>query len=299
MHAQDMQRLALAEGDLVHVTSKRGSIVLPARASGQVSLTQAFIAMHWGDEFLSGATSTGTRAAGVNALTSAAYCPSSKQPELKHAAVKILKAELPWRLLCVAWLTPDDALRAREQLAPLMQSFAFATCVPFGRERTGVLLRAAAAEAADDALLQRIEGVLGLSAHGVLHYADKRRGQRRSMRIERAGSDTKLEGFLLAGDISAETWVTPLLQGELPAQAYGRLLLIPGAKAPLAVASRGKQVCSCFDISESQISGVLGSITGTPDAALAQLQDQLKCGTNCGSCIPELKRMVHLTRVAA
>jgi assimilatory nitrate reductase catalytic subunit len=299
MHAQDMQRLALKEGDLVHVTSKRGSIVLPARASTQVSLTQAFIAMHWGDEFLSGATSTGARAAGVNALTSPAYCPSSKQPELKHAAVKILKAELPWRLLCVAWLAPDDAWRARKQLAPLMQSFAFATCVPFGRERTGVLLRAAAAEAADDALLQRIEGVLGLSAQGVLHYADKRRGQRRSMRVVPAGSDTKLDGFLLAGDISAESWVKPLLQDELPAQAYGRLLLIPGATAPVAVASRGKQVCSCFDISETQISGALANITGTPDAVLAQLQDRLKCGTNCGSCIPELKRMLHLTRVAA
>ena len=299
MHAQDMQRLALAEGDLVHVTSKRGSIVLPARASAQVALTQAFIAMHWGDEFLSGCTSVGKRAAGVNALTSAAYCPSSKQPELKHAAVKILKAELPWRLLCVAWLAPDDALQAREQLAPLMQRFGFATCVPFGRERSGVLLRAAAFEAADDALLQRIERVLGLDAQGVLHYADKRRGQRRSMRVLRSGEDMRLDGFLLAGDISAESWVKPLLQDELPAQAYGRLLLIPGAKAPVAVTTRGKQVCSCFDVSERQITSTLTGMTGTPDAALAQLQDRLKCGTNCGSCVPELRRIIHAGRVAA
>ncbi|MES3014966.1 MAG: nitrate reductase, partial [Pseudomonadota bacterium] len=89
MHGQDMQRLGIKDGDLVQVTSKRGSIVLPARASEQQSLAQAFIAMHWGDEFLSGSTSTGQRAAGVNALTSPAFCPSSKQPELKHAAVKI------------------------------------------------------------------------------------------------------------------------------------------------------------------------------------------------------------------
>ena len=299
MHAQDMQRLALKEGDLVHVTSKRGSIVLPARASEQVALTQAFIAMHWGDEFVSGCTSTGKRAAGVNALTSAAYCPSSKQPELKHAAIKILKAELPWRLLCVAWLAPDDALRAREQLAPLMQRFAFATCVPFGRERSGVLLRAATFEAVDDPLLQRIEDVLGLSAHGVLHYADKRRGQRRSMRVVRSEIDTRLDGFLLAGDISAETWVKPLLQDELPAQAYGRLLLIPGAKAPVAVASRGKQVCSCFDVSDRQIAGALAGFEGTPDALLVQVQDRLQCGTNCGSCIPELKRIIHTSQVAA
>jgi assimilatory nitrate reductase catalytic subunit len=200
----------------------------------------------------------------------------------------------------VAWLEVGDALRAREQLAPLMQRFAFATCVPFGRERSGVLLRAAAFEAVDDALLQQIEDVLGLSAQGVLHYADKRRGQRRSMRVVRSGTETQLDGFLLAGDISAETWIKPLLQDELPAQAYGRMLLIPGAKAPLAVASRGQQVCSCFDVSDRQIDASLGDLRGsTPDATLAQLQERLKCGTNCGSCIPELKRIIHLRRAAA
>jgi assimilatory nitrate reductase catalytic subunit len=299
MHGQDMQRLALADGDLVHVTSKRGSIVLPARASGEQALAQAFIAMHWGDEFLSGSTASGQRAAGVNALTSPAFCPSSKQPELKHAAVKILKAELPWKLLGVAWLDADAAFAARAQLQPLMQAFAFATCVPFGRERSGVLFRAAAQEAVDESLLQRIEGVLGLATRGVLRYADKRRGQQRSMRVEPVGSEARLVAFMLAGDISAEAWVRPLLQDELPAQAYGRLLLTPGAKAPVAVASRGRQVCSCFDVSERQIEAVRDEAAGTPEAQLARLQDRLKCGTNCGSCLPELKRIVQQQRAAA
>ena len=299
MHGQDMQRLSLADGDLVQVTSRRGSIVLPARASEHQGLSQAFIAMHWGDEFLSGNTVTAKRAAGVNALTSPAFCPSSKQPELKHAAVKILKAELPWKLLCVAWLDADGALRAREKLRPVMQAFAFAACVPFGRERSGVLFRAASHEAADDALLERIESILGLGAPGVLHYSDKQRNQRRSMRVEPNGGDARLEGFMLAGDISAEAWVRPLLQDELPAKAYGRLLLIPGAKAPVAVASRGKQVCSCFDVRERQIEAVLPSIAGSPDAQLLQPQRQLECGTNCGSCIPELKRIIQLRRSVA
>ncbi len=294
MHAQDMARLALKENDLVQVTSRRGSIVLPARASEQVGLAQSFIAMHWGDEFLSGSTSTGERVAGVNALTSPAYCPSSKQPELKHAAVKILKAELPWRLLCVAWLSDEEAAQARAQLKALMPAFQFAVCVPFGRKRAGVLFRAAAHEAAPEALLAKIEAILGLSASGVLHYADKRRGQRRSMRVHKVGSEARLEGFMLAGDISAEAWIKPLLQDELPAQVYGRLLLVPGAKAPVAVAARGKQVCSCFDVSEGRINTALLACTGTPDAQLLQLQDRLQCGTNCGSCVPELKRLVRL-----
>jgi assimilatory nitrate reductase catalytic subunit len=292
LHPRDMARLQLSEGDLVHVTSRRGSIVLPARGTEQVAPTQAFIAMHWGEEFLSGSTSSGERITGVNALTSPAFCPKSKQPELKHAAVKVLKAELPWRLLGVAWLPHEEALAARERLKPLMAAFPFATCVPFGRERSGVLFRAAAHEPASDELLVQIEHILGLGGHEVLHYVDKRRGQRRSMRVADVNQQTQLEGFVLAGDISAEVWVKPLLQDELPAQSYGRLLLVPGSKAPMAVQARGRQVCTCFNVSEPEIVATLQVCTGNDDARLAQLQGQLKCGTNCGSCIPELRRMI-------
>jgi assimilatory nitrate reductase catalytic subunit len=120
MNAQDMARRLLKDGDLVHVTSKRGSIVVPLQASPEVAVSQAFIAMHWGEEYLSGQSTSGDTLAGVNAITTSAYCPSSKQPELKHAAVKILKAEMPWTLLAMAWLPGDAVLAAREQLKPLM-----------------------------------------------------------------------------------------------------------------------------------------------------------------------------------
>jgi assimilatory nitrate reductase catalytic subunit len=299
MHPQDVARLQLKDGDLVHVTSRRGSIVLPVQATDTVATTQAFIAMHWGEEFLSGSSSTGTRMSGVNALTSPAYCPQSKQPELKHAAVKVLKAELPWRLLGVAWLPEDKALLAREQLKSLMGAFAFASCVPFGRERSGVLFRAAAYEAAPDELMVQIENMLGLGGEEVLHYADKRRGQRRSMRLAVVGDHAQLEGFVLGGDISAEVWIKPLLQDQLPAQAYGRLLLIPGARAPVAVQARGRQVCTCFNVSEPQILQTLQACQGSAEQRLEQLQGSLQCGTNCGSCIPELKRLVRTQLAAA
>ena len=90
-----------------------------------------------------------------------------------------------------------------------------------------------------------------------------------------------------------------MLQDELPAQAYGRLLLSPGAKAPLAVTPRGRQVCSCFDVSESQIEAALDGIDGPPVQRLQRVQDQLRCGTHCGSCLPELKRIVRLHPLAA
>jgi assimilatory nitrate reductase catalytic subunit len=293
LHPQDLARLRLEEGDLVHVTSRRGSVVLPVHATDTVSPAQAFVAMHWGEEFLSGSNGTGERVTGVNALTTPVYCPRSKQPELKHTAVKVLKAELPWRLLGVAWLPEDRALIARERLKPLMQAFSFSTCVPFGRERSGVLFRAAAYEAAPDELLAQIEDILGLGGQEVLHYVDKRKGQRRSMRLAAVGGQTRLEGFVLGGDISAEVWVKPLLQDELPAHAYGRMLLIPGAKAPVAVQARGRQVCTCFNVTEPEITDVLQTCEGPAESQLMQLQDRLKCGTNCGSCIPELKRLVR------
>ncbi|WP_127805477.1 nitrate reductase [Hydrogenophaga sp. NH-16] len=292
MNPQDMERRGLKDGELVHVTSKRGSIVLPVQGSRTVHTTQAFIAMHWGPEYLSGRSSQGEPLAGVNAITTSACCPTSKQPELKHAAVKVLKAELPWTLLGVAWLPEASALTALTELRALMPSFEFASCVPFGRERTGVLFRAAAHEAPEPALVERIEALLGLTTADTLRYADKRRQQRRSARLQRTGDDITLEAFLLAGDTSAEGWIKTLLQDELPAGRYGRLLLMPGAAAPVAVVAKSPQVCTCFNVSEDTIRSELPRCGGADDQRLAQLQGQLRCGTNCGSCIPELRRLV-------
>ena len=300
MHPQDMRRLGVAAGDLVQIGSRRGDVVLPVRDSSQVAPMQCFVAMHWGDEYVWGTTVNGQRVAGINALTSPAYCPQSKQPELKHAAVRITKVELPWRLLAMAWLPADEVLALKPRLAALIQSLGaampFALCVPFGRERTGLLLRAAALEPAPQAWLEALESLLGLSQAGVLHYADGKRGQRRSMRlVTQADGSQRLDALLLGGDISAEAWVKPVLQDELPAQAYGRLLLSPGAQAPVAVVARGRQVCSCFDVSEPRIVEMLQRCHGDDDARLSQLQQSLQCGTQCGSCVPELKRLVRTT----
>jgi assimilatory nitrate reductase catalytic subunit len=302
MHPQDMARRLLAEGDLVHVTSKRGSILVPVQASKEQAMSQVFLAMHWGEEFLSGRSSSGERLTGVNALTSPAFCPDSKQPEFKHAAVKVLKAELPWTLLAMAWLPDDQALQARVQLQALMADFAFASCVPFANtpaagasERQGLLFRAASADAVPAPLLERIEAILQLQGAEVVRYADVKRGQRRAMRLQRVGEDTRLDGFLLAGDTSAQGWISSLLQDEQAAQAYGRALLLPVRKPPLAVVSKGRVVCTCFNVRDIAIEDNLRTCIGSPQERLAKLQGALQCGTNCGSCVPELQRMVRST----
>ena len=204
----------------------------------------------------------------------------------------------------MAWLPASGALAARETLSELMAEFPFATCVPFsnntpldepGRERTGILFRAAAHEAPPDATVERIEALMGLATTDTLRYADKKRGQRRAARMARHGAGTTLEAIVLAGDTSAEGWLKTLLQEELPAQTYGRLLLVPGAKAPVAIQSRGKSVCTCLNVTDTAIHAELTRCHGTDDDRLAQLQGKLRCGTNCGSCLPELKRMVRAT----
>lgn len=52
-------------------------------------------------------------------------------------------------------------------------------------------------------------------------------------------------------------------------------------------AATDRAVCACFKVTESAIrSAVAGGAT------LARLQKDLKCGTNCGSCFPELQRLL-------
>ena len=305
LHPQDMARHQWRDGELVSVQSRRGAIVLPVQASTDIGISQACIAMHWGSEFLSGCSATGEALAGVNTLMPSTFCPGSKQPELKHAAVRISKAELPWSLVAMAWLPADQALTVREQLKPLMAAFAFSACVPFGPsgpsgpaqgERTGVLFRAAALEAPPPELLVQIEALLGLRDTDSLRYIDAQRGQRRTVRVEPQGEDIRVTGLLLGGDTRAEVWLKTLLQENLPAQAYGRLLLSPGAEAPVAVVSRGRTVCSCLGVTDQAIEAKLAVCQGPDEDRLGQLQGALKCGTNCGSCVPELKRMVRLIK---
>jgi len=304
LHPSDLARLRLKSGDLVQLKTRRGQLVLPAAASTAVAPTQAFIAMHWGDEVLGG-----RHRGGVNALTSPSVCPQSQQPELKHAALKITPAALPWQLLARAWLPAGLALQRRAELLAACAELDYAVCVPFGREGreggqagppVGVWLRAAAPAAPDGAWLVRVEALLGLDATDVLRYDDAQRGQRRSVRLQaHADGGARVQAFLLAGDTQAAGWVGTLLMDDLPAQAYGRALLAGTATPPVAVPRRGAQVCNCFDVSSEEIDQSLARCSGNAEQRLGQLQATLKCGTNCGSCLPALRQQVARSLAAA
>ena len=71
----------------------------------------------------------------------------------------------------------------------------------------------------------------------------------------------------------------------------GAMLLFPSARPPGGRALRGRIVCNCFDVSEAEIESVRAALPCVGARALDAVQATRKCGTNCGSCPPELRRM--------
>jgi assimilatory nitrate reductase catalytic subunit len=287
MNAADLARRGIAAGDLVSVASVRGAVTLPAEAGDDVRPGQVFLAMHWGSAHLGGA---GAR--GINAVTLPALDPVSRQPELKHCAVRISKAELPWRCVAFAYAAEGEALALAEKARRHLGSFAYATCVLVGRSREGVLFRGASAAAADARTLAALDALFGLDDHRTLSYDDARRGVGRRVRVR----EGRIEAVRLAGEVGAEPCLRELFDNQEAVTNLGAMLLSPDYRPTRARA--GPIVCSCWNVSEREIVDALAR-TGSGGDPLAALQDALKCGTQCGSCLPELKRLAASARAAA
>lgn len=75
---------------------------------------------------------------------------------------------------------------------------------------------------------------------------------------------------------------------------FGEHELTPEQRRSLLVASTvdaedsGPVVCSCFQVGERQISQAI--VQGL--VSVEALSEQLKCGSNCGSCIPEIRSLL-------
>src|SRR5690606_2759393 len=65
LHPEEMRHRRLQEGQLVKVSSRRGSLVLPVKRDDSLQHGHAFLPMHWGDRFLKGL--------GINVLTQASF----------------------------------------------------------------------------------------------------------------------------------------------------------------------------------------------------------------------------------
>jgi assimilatory nitrate reductase catalytic subunit len=77
------------------------------------------------------------------------------------------------------------------------------------------------------------------------------------------------------------------MRDGMPVGALRHWLLAPVTSSPAPAAARGRTVCSCLDIGEAEIRAAIAG-----GAELAELQSRLRCGTQCGSCVPELRRLL-------
>lgn len=81
LHPSDAAKLGVTNGQMLKLTSRRGSILLPASINqrGRPTRGQVFVPFFDEDKL-------------INELTLDAYCPISKQPDYKKCAVKVEKA---------------------------------------------------------------------------------------------------------------------------------------------------------------------------------------------------------------
>jgi formate dehydrogenase major subunit len=82
LNGTDAKKLSVEDGDRVRVTSRRGSIELPARVGSRVDAGVLFIPFHFWE-------------AAANVLTNPATDPTAGIPEFKVCAVRLERASAP------------------------------------------------------------------------------------------------------------------------------------------------------------------------------------------------------------
>jgi assimilatory nitrate reductase catalytic subunit len=280
MAPADMLAQDLKDGELAAIEGQRGSLLLPAYGSEQLLAGHCFVAMHWGRSMLN--------SSGVNILMPAAYDPFSKQPELKHAVVHVRAARLPHQLVMMR--TEADAaqatimaLKRNQQLTPLLDQFAFSSVTILGRERPTLVLRIGHHQPLSVSMQQRLDDVFQFEQNGGMRYRDSNNAIEKKAIIK----DDHLLAIKLSGEIKASQWLRELMVDYRLVGALRRTLFAPLEELPAGTAGRGRIICNCLDVSINEIETVLKAGTD-----LDALQQQLRCGTSCGSCLPELRSCV-------
>jgi assimilatory nitrate reductase catalytic subunit len=229
--------------------------------------------MHWGDRFLKGL--------GVNVLSLPTVDRLSSQPELKQAAIEVQRVDLPWQFFA---LVEGPVQQRFEALRPLFEGFAYASFSLAGRERPALVIRAACSEAPSAAQLAELNRLLSLDAGPVLVYDDPRRAVGKRVRIE----GERIVALSLSGETAARHWLKSLWQDGSADAALRRWLLAPLSVPPTgSPVTTGKTLCNCMNISQDAVrAGIERGLD------LAGLKQELGCGTSCGSCVPEIKRLL-------
>ncbi|MBW5893567.1 molybdopterin-dependent oxidoreductase [Pectobacterium polaris] len=272
LHPQDAQTHDIQAGDLVRLSSVHGWMLARARLDAGQARGSVFVPMHWNQQF--------SAQARADSLVAPITDPYSGQPESKHSRVRIQ----PWHTVWQATLffadepaTAPLTLPAEHDVLPPPATYW--SKVP--HEGVTQYLFADRVPVDDwQAWLTEHYGLENMQCqvaqgNGVFHLIGWRDG-----RVVLA-CYVSAQALRIDSDAVRQAFITP------PQLPHERHALLAG-QAPQGQVKQGAMICSCYSVGEAIIVGAIRKGCHS----VAALGGTLKCGTNCGSCIPELKALL-------
>ncbi len=275
IHPEDALRAGLQDRGFTRVESAHASAIMRVRLSSEQRPGEVHAAMHW--SFTNASTGPADR------LVGASVDPISGQPELKASAVSISPQTMAWHglLLHGERLLKIDSTYWCRIAVEGGYAYPLAGANPLARpgETPG-----------DDWVL----GMLGAEpAADLTVYADPMRGVFRYA-LFREGR--LIACLFVARDSAAvpdrET-MAKIFAAPLPVENRARIL---AGLSLDGVANTGPTICACFAIGQTTISETIER-SGLKTAA--EIGAALKAGTNCGSCLPEIEKLLRAGNPAA
>ena len=266
VHPVDAQRYALLPNTLAVIESQWGSMLARVQITGSQQQGSLFVPMHWTEQY----ASQGRMGALVNPVVD----PVSKQPESKHTPVRIKAYQPVWQGFI---LSRRELTVTESEYRVKIKGEQF-----YRYELAGETLPE---EDWRSCVRKNLSSAAGEDAHWQ-EYQDPAKGNYRAARIV----DNQLETVVfIAADsnLPERSWLTGLfVKPQL--ETAERMALLTGMP-PLGVPDVGIIVCACFNVGEKTIR------TAIKEKGLKTHQEVglcLKAGTNCGSCVPEIKALL-------
>ncbi|MBR1123764.1 molybdopterin-dependent oxidoreductase [Bradyrhizobium lablabi] len=264
VHPDDALRFGVSDGSFARVTTDYGQCTLKVVVSERQQRGMLFAPIHWSE-----ANATSAR---VGALVAPFTDPFSGQPENKATPASIAPYEYVF----------SGFVLSRTPLELPAHAWWARVAVTGGH---GYLF-------ADNADLLGWQDWLRASCgDDIAEFRDFGGGVYRGASF--AGE--RIETCLFIGPAhDAGDWnvVKGLFASDALSSEQRRMLL--SGKSTDGLASAGPIVCACFGVGRTTICDTIASGACTP----AEIGAKLKAGTNCGSCIPELKRLIAQTGTA-
>jgi len=266
IHPDDAAALAIAAGDVVSIRSRWGEMRARAVLTDEQQRGSVFAPMHW--------TGVLTSASRVGAVVNPVVDAISGQPESKHTPVRVQRFEAAWHGFLLS--------RTPLQLPVLAYSVAIRGEQFWRYELADTQVLDIPADFAAS-LFDALPG-------DVLEFADSARDVYRMAAIDQG----QVVAVLFIGPTPAlpeRAWLASLF-GRVITPLERRALLSGKPADPNA--DTGRTICACFGVGEKTI---VRAIQKEGLDSVAAIGKCLKAGTNCGSCQPELKKLLEACRL--